>query len=210
MNERYETLEYLTIYLQINGRKNNLRSSNFTAASPNPSANIGSLISVVPFLISHLERNVEYKTEVINESSPKVYCTWQEVEILIENLAGKIKSSYNKYDVIIAITNGGIIPARLMARELNIDDIKFIPIRNKQLFMKEMYPLHKDKKYLVVDEIYDTGNTFFKVSDALSEFNCDFVFLISRYKDRNAKTVAKVLNHNKWVIFPWESKRYSP
>ena len=59
-------------------------------------------------------------------------------------------------------------------------------------------------------KIYDTGNTFFKVSDALSEFNCDFVFLISRYKDSNAKTVAKVLNHNKWVVFPWESKRYRP
>ena len=139
-----------------------------------------------------------------------IFGTWQEVEILVENLASKIKRSYKKYDVILAITNGGIIPARLMARELNIDDIKFIPIRNKQLFMKEMYPLHKDKKYLVVDEIYDTGNTFFKVSDALSEFNCDFVFLISRYKDSNAKTVAKVLNHNKWVVFPWESKRYSP
>lgn len=201
-------LDYLD--RRIKERKNNLASCNFTAASLNTSAKIGSLISIVPFPILQLERSVEYKTEVINESSPKVYCTWQEVEILVENLASKIKRSSKKYDVILAITNGGIIPARLMAWELNIDDIKFIPIRNKQLFMKEMYPLHKDKKYLVVDEIYDTGNTFFKVSDALSEFNCDFVFLISRYKDSNAKTVAKVLNHNKWVVFPWESKRYRP
>jgi uncharacterized protein len=201
-------LDYLD--RRIKERKNNLTSCNFTAASLNTSAKIGSLISVIPFPILQLERSVEYKTEVINESSPKVYCTWQEVEILVETLASKIKRSSKKYDVILAITNGGIIPARLMARELHIDDIKFIPIRNKQLFIKEMYPLRKDKKYLVVDEIYDTGNTFFKVSDALSEFNCDFVFLISRYKDSNAKTVAKVLNHNKWVVFPWESKRYSP
>jgi uncharacterized protein len=93
---------------------------------------------------------------------------------------------------------------------MNINDIRFILIRNKQLFMKEVYPLSKDKKYLVVDEIYDTGSTFFKVSDALIEFSCDFAFLISRYKNSNAKTVAKVLNHDKWVVFPWENKKYNP
>ena len=146
-------------------------------------------------------RSAEYKTEVISERSLKVYCTWQEVETLVENLASKIKRSSKKYDVILAITNGGIIPARLIAREMNINDIRFILIRNKQLFMKEAYPLSKDKKYLVVDEIYDTGNTFFKVSDALIEFSCDFAFLISRYKNSNAKTVAKVLNHDKWLYF---------
>ena len=93
-------------------------------------------------------RSVEYKTEVINERSPKVYCTWQEVETLVENLTSKIKRSSKKYDVILAITNGGIIPARLIARELNINDIRFILIRNKQLFMNEVYPLSEDKNIL--------------------------------------------------------------
>ena len=166
----------------------------------------GSLISVIPILISQLERQVEYETEIIDEISPKVYYDWQDVEILVQILANKLKKSTKNYDIILAVTNGGIVPARLMARELNINDIRFIPIRNKKLFLEELYPLHKDKKYLVVDEIYDTGNTFSKVLDALSGFECDFAFLISRYKNTSAKAIAKVLNHNKWVVFPWESK----
>ena len=155
-----------------------------------------------------MDRGIEYRTEVINRSSPKEYFSWDEVDLLVESLANKLKESCKKYDVILAVTNGGIIPASLIARELNIYDIQFIPIRNKKLFIKEMHPLHKDKKYLIIDEIYDTGNTSSKVLDALSKFDCDFAFLISRYKDDNAKMVAKVLNHNKWIIFPWERRCY--
>ena len=59
------------------------------------------------------------------------------------------------------------------------------------------------KKYLIVDDIYDTGNTFSKVFDSLRGFDCDFAFLMS---DSNAILVAKILNHNKWVVFPWERK----
>ena len=149
-----------------------------------------------------LESNVDYKSQ-INERS---YCTWQDVDLLVQNLAYKIQRSCKKYDAILAITNGGIVPARLMARELNINDIQFIPIRNKKLFINKLPPLHKSKKYLIVDEIYDTGNTFSKVSDSLRGFDCDFAFLMSRYRDSNVTLVAKILNHNKWVVFPWETK----
>ena len=61
--------------------------------------------------------------------------------------------------------------------------------------------------YLIIDEIYDTGNTFSKVYDAVKIFNCDFAFLISRYKEINRDRiifVGKILNHNKWIVFPWE------
>jgi uncharacterized protein len=152
------------------------------------------------------EPNVDSKPQI--KSSPKEYCTWQEVEVLVEKLADKVQRSCKKYDAILAITNGGIVPARLMARELNINDIQFIPIRNKKLFINEMAPLLKGKKYLIVDEIYDTGNTFSKVLDSFRGFNYDFAFLMSRYKNSNAKVVAKILNHKKYVVFPWERKSY--
>jgi len=152
-----------------------------------------------------LESNVDYKSQ-INERLSKEYCTWEEVDLLVQNLAYKIQRSRKQFDAILAITNGGIVPARLMARELDINDIQFISIRNKKLFMNELRPLLKGKKYLIVDEIYDTGNTYSKVFDLLRGFDCDFAFLMSRYRDSNAALVAKILNHNKWVVFPWERK----
>ena len=150
---------------------------------------------------------MNFKTQISEESSPKEYCTWQEIELLVEGLAHTIQISGKKFDVILAITNGGIIPARLIARELDINYIQFIPIRNKQLHIEEMLPLLKGTKYLVIDDIYDTGNTYNKVYSVIREFDCDFAFLMTRYKDSNASLVAKVLNHEKWIVFPWEKKR---
>lgn len=141
-------------------------------------------------------------------SSPKEYCSWEEVELLTKTVAQKIQTSNKKYDIILGITNGGIIPARLMARELDINHIQFIPIRNKKLYKKEMFPLFKVKKYLIVDEILDTGETFSKVYNIIRMLDCDFAFLMSRYRytGKSSAFVGKLLNHNKWIVFPWEIK----
>jgi uncharacterized protein len=69
--------------------------------------------------------------------------------------------------------------------------------------------LHKDKKYLIIDEIYDTGDTFSKVSDAVNVVDNYFAFLMSRYEQQQYRHsieafVGKILNHKKWVVFPWE------
>jgi hypoxanthine phosphoribosyltransferase len=149
-----------------------------------------------------------FNNKVFIRASPREYCSREDVELLIKIVADKIRRSRTKkHDSILALTNGGIIPARLMARELNVKHIQFIPVRNKKLHEYEMPPLFIDKKYLIVDEIYDTGEIFSKVSDATRIFDCDFAFLMSRYKKNNSAKityVGKILNNNKWIVFPWE------
>jgi hypoxanthine phosphoribosyltransferase len=148
---------------------------------------------------------LKFETEISEKSAPKEYCNWEEVEELTRIVADKIRRSNKKYDAILAITKGGIIPARLMARELDIDFIQLIPVRDKKLYEDEMPLLFKDKKYLIIDEIYDTGDIFYKVYDAVRMFDCDFAFLMSRYEHISKRTyIGKVLNHNKWIVFPWE------
>ncbi|MDQ3853418.1 MAG: hypothetical protein M3299_11345 [Thermoproteota archaeon] len=148
---------------------------------------------------------MKFKTEISEKSSPKEYCTWEEVEALTRIVADKIRRSNKKYDAILAITKGGIIPARLMARELDIDYIHLIPVRDKKLYKEEMPLLLKDKKYLIIDEIYDTGDIFYKVYEAVRMFDCDFAFLMSRHQPSSKRTyIGKVLDHNRWIVFPWE------
>ncbi len=148
---------------------------------------------------------MKFETEISEKSSPKEYCDWEEVEALTRIVAEKIRRSNKKYDVILAITNGGVIPARLMARELDVNYIQLIPVRDKKLYKEEMPLLLKEKKYLIIDEIYDTGDIFYKVYEAVRVFDCDFAFLMSRYELNNKRTyIGKVLNHNKWIVFPWE------
>lgn len=152
---------------------------------------------------------MKFKVEINEKNSPKEYCCWEDVELLTKIAVDKIRSSNKVYDVILGITNGGIIPARLMARELDINHIQFIPVRNKKLQEEEMPPMCKEKKYLIVEEIYDSGNTFSKVHDAVRRFDYDFAFLMGRYKDSDGDGgvyVGKVLNQNKWIVFSWEQK----
>src|ERR671916_2565739 len=138
--------------------------------------------------------------EISEKNSPKEYCNWEEIELLTKIVTDKIRRSNKEYDAILGITNGGIIPARLMARELNNDYIQLIPVRHKKLYKEEMPLLLKDKKYLVIDEIYDTGDIFYKVYEAVRMFDCDFAFLMSRYERISSSSkrtyIGKVLNHN--------------
>ena len=137
----------------------------------------------------------------------KYYLDWDDIENLVKKTALKIKKNNNKkYDLIIGIKNGGMIPAILISRELDINDIEFITIRKNKIFKFNKF--HKDKKYLlIIDEIYDTGKTFSIVNEYFKRFEYDYACLISRYRipDNNKIVTGKVLNHKRWIVFPWEN-----
>ena len=146
--------------------------------------------------------------------SPKEYYSWTQIELLVKKVANKIRSSNKTYDAIAGITNGGIVPARLIARELDINLILFIPVRSKKLHKEEMSPLFDSKKYLIIDDIYDTGNTYSVVSNEVERFDCDFAFLVRRFPAIDYDEVGggevytgEILNHKRWIVFPWERKK---
>ena len=68
---------------------------------------------------------MSYKTQITEEISPKEYYTWHGVEALVQKLANMIQRSHKKYDVVLAVMNVDLIPARLIARELYINDIQY-------------------------------------------------------------------------------------
>jgi hypoxanthine phosphoribosyltransferase len=135
------------------------------------------------------------------------YLDWNNIENLVKKTALKIKENNKKYDLIIGIKNGGIIPAKLISRELNINNIDFISVKMNQIFTSSNFP--RNKKYLLIDDIYDTGKTFFTVDKFFNSFDFDYACLVSRYRitDNNSKIIiiGEILNHNKWIVFPWEN-----
>lgn len=135
------------------------------------------------------------------------YLDWNNIENLVKKTALKIKENNKKYDLIIGVKNGGIIPAKLISRELNINNIDFISVKMNQIFTSSNFP--RNKKYLLIDDIYDTGKTFFTVNKFFNSFDFDYACLVSRYRitDNNSKIIiiGEILNHNKWIVFPWEN-----
>jgi uncharacterized protein len=137
----------------------------------------------------------------------KELCSWFEIAYLVKELANKTVGK--RYDCILGISNGGIIPAKLLAEELGLDTVQLIPIRNKTVVVTEMPRLDNKKKYLVIDDIYDTGKTFALVSKALKGYDCDYVFCMSRY-EQSSGISGRVLNHSRWIVFPWERPDSTP
>jgi hypoxanthine phosphoribosyltransferase len=130
-------------------------------------------------------------------------CSWFEIHYLVKEVARQ--AGAKKYDCILGIANGGIIPAKLLAEELGIDDIRLIPVRKKQVIISEMPALDKKKKYLIVDDIYDTGDICGKVAKAMKGYNYDFAFCMTRH-DQNVGMAGRILNHDRWMVFPWEQE----
>ena len=128
-------------------------------------------------------------------------CSWFEIQYLVKEIANKL--SGKRYDCILGISNGGVIPAKLLAEELGMDMIQLIPVRKKEVVQSEMPKLDKKKKYLVIDDIYDTGSTYAKVAKALKGFRCDYAFCMTRYDEIGV--YGRILNHSRWIVFPWEA-----
>lgn len=135
--------------------------------------------------------------------SEKEPVSWFEIQYLVREIAKKARESGKKYDCILGITRGGVVPARLLAEELGIDKIMLVPVRRKKLVVSEMPHLDKKERYLIIDDIYDTGMTQAQVARATKGYKRDFAFCMARHENR-AGITGRVLNHNRWIVFPWE------
>jgi len=100
--------------------------------------------------------------------------SWEEVVKWSRGLAEKIKDSGWMPDIIVAISRGGYIPARLLCDFLDIHDLVSVQIlhwgKAAEITTKAhvKYPLKIDlsgRKVLLVDDICDTGDSIMVAKD---------------------------------------------
>jgi GTP cyclohydrolase I len=119
-------------------------------------------------------------------------------------LAKKIKKFGTKFGYVIGISRGGIIPAQIIAKELEIpfkssEEIKFFDFSK----MPISYP---GARLLIVDDLIDSGKTLKELAFNLSSFTVRTAVL---YKKKN-KNQAICPNYflkevpNQWVCLPHE------
>ena len=121
--------------------------------------------------------------------------TWKRVEklsdILWQNLT---KKTIVKFHSISTISRGGLVPARLMADIMGINEI---------LVDKNQIPTDS----LFVDDIYDSGSTFKKiVSKAEDPKSLVYATLFARKGKQYPKQLifATQTKGSEYVVFPWE------
>ncbi len=142
----------------------------------------------------------------------KIILSWNDIDKLISSICKKILlrigNRLEEYD-IIAITNGGVIPATIISYRIGIKNIHLFPIVNKKVIESRVPHFSHNKMYLLIDEIYDTGNTIDKVSRYLEKISHQDIFLLKRYamsSEMPDHICGKILDDPRWVVFPWEQK----
>ena len=110
----------------------------------------------------------------------KIYLDFNQIKQDVKILSDKIINSYTKYDAIIAISGGGLLPARLLRNYLNIPiyciNVKFYNNNNTinkkpqiiQWLGKNEARNLVNKNVLVIDDLNDTGSTLHFVMNLLT------------------------------------------
>ena len=113
----------------------------------------------------------------------KVYLSWDDINILVEDLCSTIVSSGAQIKSITGIPRGGFIPAVMISHKLHIP-----------------YVSRTNKDTLVVDDICDTGETL-KKSIAMYTATLHYKPTAGFTPDFYSKEVG-----TEWIVYPWERK----
>ena len=125
--------------------------------------------------------------------------TWTDIDEAIEVLAKQIEDSKIHYEVIYGLARGGLVPAVMLSHRLKIPMV---------LNMEEVWRLKvKNKNSLIVDDISDTGETLRYFYD--QKFDIATLFVREHTSKIKPKYSYKNINHDNWLLFPWETKSSS-
>ena len=111
----------------------------------------------------------------------KVYLSWDDINILVEDLCETIAASGAQIKSITGIQRGGLIPAVMISHKLHIPYVSRI-----------------NKDTLVVDDICDTGETLkntIGTYTATLHYKPTAIFTPDFY----SKEVG-----TEWIVYPWE------
>lgn len=128
----------------------------------------------------------------------------------ISSIIGQIQKSGKKYDLVVGIQKGGLIPAVHIA---NVLDIPFASLQWSTKGVREGSNQHlicnKDKNVLLVDDILDSGDTIQQIQERY--WQMDTAVLIYNTVNRwNLVPTYYGWNINRdnmldWVDFWWET-----
>ncbi|MBQ7285956.1 MAG: xanthine phosphoribosyltransferase [Alphaproteobacteria bacterium] len=140
----------------------------------------------------------------------KIYLTWDEFYSHAKLLVSKIKSSGTEYNRIVAVSRGGLIPAGILAYELDIRNCDTINMasydgtkkRNDDEIKIAETLQNIDDKTLIVDDLSDSGRTF-RILRKLYPQAC-FVAVYSKEKGKDVVDIFASEMPDNWIVFPWD------
>jgi len=136
------------------------------------------------------------------------YISWDTFETDSRALAEKLKNT--QWKGLLAITRGGLAPAALLSRYLNIMHVETLGIASYDdrdqgavNIIKNVNLADQGKGWLIVDDLADTGKTLRLVNELLPKAHVTTLYVKPAGKDL-PDTYLKEFQQSTWIVFPWE------
>jgi hypoxanthine phosphoribosyltransferase len=143
--------------------------------------------------------------------------TWNKICDMLLSQAEKIRQSSFKPDVIVGVTRGGWVPARVLSDLLGVPDFATVRVefylgvtetRNEPVLIQGVSAAVTGKKVLIVDDVADTGKSLQLAREHVLQQGATEVKIATVY--RKPWSVIKPDYYETetscWVVFPLETK----
>ena len=151
----------------------------------------------------------------MNQSAQKSFpVTWEQFHRDSRALAWRLQA-LGPFDAVVAITRGGLVPAAIVSRELNIRVVESVSVKSydhqNQGEVRVLKPIINDLlekaraggKILIVDDLVDTGATARAVREMLP--GAHFATVYAKPKGRDmVDTFITEVSQDTWIFFPWD------
>ncbi len=143
---------------------------------------------------------------MLSESKAIVNYPWNTIDDLVKEVANRASSF--KPTHIVGITRGGLIPAVMLSHSFDLPmETLGVSFRDNRATHHTKFKPIDDARYLIVDDINDSGTTFKVVSDIFRNRRLIFATSALINKEKSGFDVdfyGEMFYHDDWINFPWE------
>jgi hypoxanthine phosphoribosyltransferase len=143
--------------------------------------------------------------------------SWDEIYRLLLSLANTIRNNSFRPEIIVGLSRGGWLPARVMSDLLenpklaNVAAEFYVGIaetKGKPVITQPVSVSVEDKKVLVVDDVVDTGESLRLVRSHLEDQGAKEVKTAAIYYKPWSDMIPDYYEKEtrSWIVFPWERK----
>lgn len=143
--------------------------------------------------------------------------SWEELDRLVEVIAGRLAGQ--PFDVMLAITRGGMVPAGMLAYRLKIRDILVAAVEyyddqgqpgpHPTFLQFPADPQLRGKQVLVVDEVWDSGTTIHAVTERVRQAGGLPTTAVLHFKPGRSTVPGepdvRAVDTDAWVVYPFKA-----
>ena len=143
--------------------------------------------------------------------------SWDALDDLVARLAERLAGE--RFDVMLAITRGGLVPAGMLAYRLRIRNILVAAVAfyddegkpgPRPTFLQfPADPLLRGQRILIVDEVWDSGTTIHAVTERVRQAGGYPTTAVLHYKPGKSAVPGQPDHHvvttDRWVVYPFKA-----